>query len=555
MSAAAKLNGTHKINAFLTNFVLISLGVVFFVLSHPNIFFKNGVSFLAWIMYVPVFLVIYRSKIHHCIFWGALFGYFALTLFSYWVGSYHFFAGVVVGLIYLTYFAILFPFLKLAIILFPRFGYLAQLPLWVGFEYLRTLGFVGYAYGITGYTQWQHPVLIQIASIFGVWGVSALVIFPSILLANFLWIRFWEGGKAPYAAKAASQRFSATPAPAAIVWLCLLIAAIIYGNLSQLDYEEMPKARIALVQNNADPWKDEKADYRNNFLTLKRLSEEVLAQSPAPELVVWSETAFVPMIYWNIHYRTDAEYYAQVKELIDFLKTKEMPFLIGNDDGRRVMNEFGYNQRIDYNAAILLNKGEITDIYRKIHLVPFAEYFPYKKQLPLIYNILEKTDTHFWEPGKTYTVFDNGSFKFSTPICFEDTFGYLSREFVKNGAEIIVNISNDSWSASLTAQMQHLSMAVFRSVENRRSMARSTASGQTCGIDPNGKIVAELAPFTAAALTVELPVVKETTTFYTKHGDFLPVFSTAAAVLILLCGAIWHIIKYYAKSKKNSNSR
>jgi apolipoprotein N-acyltransferase len=221
-----------------------------------------------------------------------------------------------------------------------------------------------------------------------------------------------------------------------------------------------------------------------------------------------------------------------------------VPFLIGNDDARKDPAKnprVGEGFRVDYNAAMLFQNGKNTAIYRKIHLVPFTEHFPYQKQLPSLYRALVNADTHFWEKGTEATVFSGPGFRFSTPICFEDTFGYLSRRFVQNGAEIIVNISNDAWSHSLPAQNQHLAMAVFRAVENRRSMVRATASGQTCGIAPNGKIIAMAPPFSEAWITVAIPVVKGDTV-YTRWGDYLALFQTAAALSLLLFGGIAYII-------------
>jgi apolipoprotein N-acyltransferase len=90
--------------------------------------------------------------------------------------------------------------------------------------------------------------------------------------------------------------------------------------------------------------------------------------------------------------------------------------------------------------------------------------------------------------------------------------------------------------------MQHLSMAVFRAVENRRSMVRSTASGQTCSVDPNGRILAMAEPFTEAALTVEVPVISPAS-LYTRFGDWLPVFFVVAALSLLITGIILYIIK------------
>jgi apolipoprotein N-acyltransferase len=285
---------------------------------------------------------------------------------------------------------------------------------------------------------------------------------------------------------------------------------------------------------------------------LKRLSDEALEADPKPDMVVWSETAFVPRIYWHETYRDDPASWLLVKDLLDYLALQDVPFVIGNDDARRdpAKNPNAYeNHRIDYNAAILYENGKMTEVYRKLHLVPFTEHFPYEKQFPAIHRALINADTHFWEKGTDVTVFKGPGFKFSTPICFEDTFGYLSRKFVLNGAQVIVNLSNDAWSQSLPAQNQHLSMAVFRAIENRRSMVRATASGQTCSIAPNGKIIAMAAPFTEAWLTVAIPVVNNHTTLYTRWGDFLAVCFTALAVLLLIFGSAARIIGIIIKRR------
>jgi len=175
---------------------------------------------------------------------------------------------------------------------------------------------------------------------------------------------------------------------------------------------------------------------------------------------------------------------------------------------------------VDYNAAILFRDGKIVETYRKIHLVPFTEYFPYKQALPGIYRWLRYADTHFWEKGREYTVFESDGVKFSTPICFEDTFGYLCRNFIREGADVLVNMTNDSWSESVAAEMQHMSMGVLRAVENRRSVVRATNGGITAIIDPNGKILKTFAPFVEGYLAGVVPVYKARTTPYTRWGDW-----------------------------------
>jgi apolipoprotein N-acyltransferase len=547
---------THErvlIQSFFINLGFTVLSVLFFAGSFPNLLVENGIPFLAWIAYAPIFILLQRVSLGASVFWGALYGYTAYGLFNYWLSAFHPLAGLIVNSVYLVYNAALFFFLKLAIILFPKRAYLVQWLIWMAYEYLRTRGFLGYSYGITGYSQWRVLPLIQIANIFGVWGVSALVVFPSVWLGNAIKMGSWErgvgSGESGFCKKILRVFFTLrlrTMLPV-FLWLIALTASLIYGLALPSDFSNEPQTNIALIQHNTDPWRGGIEEYRNNLTVLKRLSNEALAAQPRPDMVVWSETAFVPRIYWHETYRDDPSSWLLVKELMDYLSTQEVPFVIGNDDGRKKKKKNpGEGHRIDYNAAILFEKGRETGIYRKLRLVPFTEHFPYKKQLPAIHRALVNADTHFWEKGTDVKVFQGPGFTFSTPICFEDTFGYLSRKFAQNGAQVIVNLSNDAWSKSLPAQNQHLSMAVFRAAELRLSMVRATASGQTCGIAPNGRVIAMAPPFTEAWRTVEIPVVKSDTV-YTRRGDFLGLGFTFAAVSLLFFGATTGIMRKIRK--------
>ena len=522
---------------------LTALASIFFAASFPNLLIKNGIPLLAWIAFVPVFILIQRVTLPAAIFWGLLYGYAAYGLFNYWLTAFHPLAGHIVGLIYMAYLALVFFLLKLAETLFPKRAYIVQWVIWLAYEYAKTLGFLGYSYGIIGYSQWRQLPLIQIASVCGVWGVSALLVFVSAWLAAALrgW-RFSSGIKG--LARELSAFFFREKIPL-FVWAALLCAALAFGFVTMKNYDSLPKARLALIQHNTDPWKGGIDEYRRNLDALRRLSNEALAAEPKPDMVVWSETAFVPRIYWHSTYRDDPSSWVLVKELLDYLGGQEVPFLIGNDDARKEPAKNPNPKeayRVDYNSAMLFEKGKIIETYQKMRLVPFTEHFPYKKQFPWLYQLLTEADTHFWEKGGKAVVFSGPGFTFSSPICFEDTFGCLSRNFVKNGADVIINMSNDAWSASLPAQNQHLATAVFRSVENRRSMARATASGQTCGIDPSGRVIALAPSFKEAWITVEVPIEKGYTV-YTRLGDYLGVVFLAAAFALLIVGGGLHIIK------------
>jgi len=561
------------INGLLIHLALILLASILFAASFPNPLIKDGFPFLAWFMYIPVLLVINKSKLPVCAIWGAVYGFTAYCLFNYWLGTFHPLAGTITYSIYLIYMVIVFVLMKLAVILYPKHGYLVQWLIWLSYEYLRTKGFLGYSYGITGYSQWQIIPIIQIAGLTGVWGVSALVTFPSFWLAEnakeiigkFLSRRRGDAEIAEEKKGIVLRKiplfFSASSAPlrlgekfSGIIWLTALVAALVFGFINMKDYSEYPTAQIALIQHNTDPWAASRAptswqiteSYRKDLVNLMRLSNEALESNPKPQLVVWPETAFVPRIYWHTTYRDDQNSWSIVRELLEYLSEQDVPFLIGNDDARMdsaINPDPAKKHRVDYNAAMLFENGINTRTYRKLHLVPFTEHFPYRRQFPRFYDWLEKADTHFWEKGNEETVFSGPGFTFSAPICFEDTFGYLSRNFVKGGADVLVNLSNDAWSNSLSAQKQHLTMAVFRAVENNRSMARSTTSGQTCAIDPNGRIISQAPAFTETWLNAAVPIVLGSKfTIYTLYGDYLAVFITVLAVALLLLKAIWYTI-------------
>jgi apolipoprotein N-acyltransferase len=542
------------VKSFGTYLVLLLGGALVFAASFPNPVFTQGLSFLAWVAYVPVFWVIRRTGTGALVPLGAFYGYLSYFFFAPWLRTFHPLGGIFACSLQLFYMALLFPLLKLALLLYPRRGYLLQWFIWLAYEYLRTMGFLGFSYGITGYTQWQILPVIQIASITGVWGVSALVLFPSVYLAGVLESPAAEPGRtaggeiarkngAAKKTAGGAQGFFHREAVPALIWGVALAGTVIFGLVSPADYAARPAARLALIQQNADPWKaDTFGKNRRILKTLTGLSQEALAAESDTDLVVWPETAFVPRIFWHLNYRDDAESYELVEELLDFLAPQRIPFLIGNDDGRLEVTRRGRWDRVDYNGALLFRGAEISGVYRKMHLVPFTEYFPYERIFPRLYRALAGAGTHFWEPGREAVVFNTGKIRFSSPICFEDTFGYISRDFTRNGAELIVNLSNDGWANSLSCQMQHLAMAVFRAVENRRSLVRSTATGQTCAIDPYGKILAMAEPFTPAFLNVRVPLLTNISP-YTRWGDIWGGLFVFCALLLLLIGVIPGILR------------
>ena len=336
----------------------------------------------------------------------------------------------------------------------------------------------------------------------------------------------------------------------ALIWCLCVIVALIYGVSVQRDYKDAPTASIALIQPNSDPWVGGIEAYKRDFKTLKTLSDQAIADNPKLALVVWPETAFIPRIDWHYRYREDRNTFELVHELLTYLDTKPVPFLIGNDDAVKAPTGASIEDRLDYNAALLFRPKENVfppqpEQYRKMHLVPFTEHFPYKKTFPAIYDALLANDTHFWEKGTEPTVFSVNGLNFSVPICFEDTFGYITRRFARHGARLFVNMSNDAWAKSVACQYQHLSMSVFRAVETRLPMVRATASGQTAAISPHGHITAMLSPFIEGYICVDIPVfTTNSNTWYVLWGDVLGFIAAIAAVCLLIIGSVRAILNH-----------
>jgi apolipoprotein N-acyltransferase len=511
--------------------VLIDLGLLVgsalaFALSFPSFLSQAGWFPLGFVCLAPLFAVVHRARWAAIPFYGIFFGYVAYALFNYWLGKFHPLTLVVVPPIYAAYFLVTLPALKLVDSLFPRYGSFLQAALWVCYEYfLKTSGFLAFSYGNMGYSQYGFLPFIQIADTVGVWGVSLLVVFPSALIGN------------AFASGLGSLRENWRHyAWSGAAYGLLFIGVIVYGLSVQVDTRGDRQWKVALVQQNVDPWKGGYAAYRQSLDVLERQS--IQAAQENPEIVIWSETSFVPAIDWHTRYRPDTETYGLVKELRAFLAAQPVPYVVGNDDGQLKRIEEGREVRVDFNAAILFDKDRIVDTYRKLHLVPFTESFPFEKTLPGIYGWLKSADTHFWEKGTVPTVFEAGGVHFSTPICFEDTFGYLCRRFVAQGADVLVNMTNDAWSFSVPCEMQHMTIAIFRAIENRRSVVRSTNGGMTNIIDPNGHIRGSLPPFVEGHLVGNVPVHTGAATRYTLWGDWLPWVLLVVAALGVAYGVV-----------------
>jgi apolipoprotein N-acyltransferase len=506
--------------------VLLSLAsALLLALALPSFASADGWAPLAWVCLVPLFVVLGLVPYGRGVFYGTSAGVIATLAVNYWLGTFHLLSLQLASLVALAQYL---PFMAVTLWIVhrarPGARFVVMPAGWVVFDWLRSLGFLGYPWGMIGTSQYAAPLVIQTASIGGVWMVSFLV-----LLVNGV-----AAGTIADALQGASRSRAATAClfacfVAAFGWAQWRLAAADRANAGTTAPRSI---RMALVQQNSDPRKD---DYEETWHTLRRLSEQALAQRP--DLLVWSETAFVPNIRrWGEVPPDEHPYASLVHELLAWQKGTGTWLLTGNDDYELVQGPDGELRR-DYNASVLFSpEGERVETYHKIRLVPFTEYFPWKRELPGLYDLLMSFDVYLWEPGTRRVVFSVPKARFSTPICFEDAFPGEVREFVRAGADIIVNLSNDFWSLTETEAMQHAANAVFRTVENGRPLVRATASGLTCVVDRVGRITARAPIYEEAVIVADVSVSEDRATPYTRWGDWFPPAMAALLVLISAVG-------------------
>lgn len=543
------------------------IAAIFFALANPGFVAAKGLAFFAWFYYVPVFFITRKSSFKLVWLYGAFYGAISFGLYIYWMALRHYTAGFLfVVVAYFFYYGVTFLLMKLADKFFPKRGWILQCALLVFAEYFRTTGFLGVNYGVSGYTQWRHPLVLAVARLGGVWAVSALLIFSSGVIYKILSDAFAGEGisaseKTSFVGKVFAgvndlplgKKFDVNVITrcvlrsvkkhivAVAVFCAVLCACLCYGAAVQNDWSDYETVRVAAIQNNTDPWIGGLPAYTQDIENLKMLTDKALAEDSSIKLVVWSETSVVPSVMLHYTQRRDRARFELIKSLLEYIEEKDAVFVFGNDHA--VPGSGQYND--DYNAVLVFTPKKNTippqpEIYSKQHLVPFTEYFPWEKQLPKIYEMLLAGDTHMWTPGKEPTVFHAAGLSFSTPVCFEDTFGDGSRAMVLNGARAIVNLSNDAWSKSLACQNQHLAMATLRCVENSVPAVRSTASGETCILNPNGKIVARAKSFEMDYVIGDVPVLGDDMklTVFTKFGDWLPIFCAIIYATCLFFGLV-----------------
>jgi apolipoprotein N-acyltransferase len=387
---------------------------------------------------------------------------------------------------------------------------------WVTSEFARAhLPEISFPWNLLGYPAAANLGLVQLTTVTGIYGLSFLVAAFNGLLA---WSDAGSRGRT-------NRR---------LIALSVTAICVVAAMLATPRFVPHPRANheARAVQLNFPEAPSYGSDW---FLTHTTDMQEAARLSLAPsakqpDLLLWPE-APAPFSYQDPQFAKFATNLA-----VQF----HHPFLVGVLEWKQPAegaNTSGHNALVPYNSALLFSgQGQRIFAYDKIHLVPFGEYEPF----PLIRSVVNRVSDEVggFRKGQTYAVGSlPGGFSLGVFICYEAIYPGEVRRFTVDGANLLVNISNDGWFGRSAAAQQHLLMARVRAVENRRWLIRVTNNGYTASVDPYGRVFEPLPADVRAG--ADLPYDFRTDrTIYTRFGDWFAWLCVLVSA-ILLASTFW----------------
>lgn len=357
----------------------------------------------------------------------------------------------------------------------------------------------GFPWALLGYSQYPYSWIVQVADISGVYLVSLLVMGGNAALVGALWLK------------------SARPL---LFFAPLFLVANLYGayrvNFWQPDSDSA--LRVALVQPNIELSQGREHYAEKYFNTLAGYYVQTVDEGA--QWVIFPE-APNPYLYEQDFYFTS------------FWKRQAAnhgAYLLFNASLAEIGPEVHY-----FNGAILLDpQGEEAYRYYKTHLVPFGEYLPLADVLGTFFEPLVQEVGGF-TPGERIEVGEILGTRFATLICYEGIFPELSRACVRQGAQILVNITNDSWYGRTAAPTQHLLIAAFRAIETRKPILRCANSGFTVTIDPWGRQGQKIGLFEEGMFVAEV-AGNNYRSIYSYTGEWINITLIGVTFLVALGG-------------------
>jgi apolipoprotein N-acyltransferase len=478
----------HIYGVPVRDIVLATISGILLTASFPRIDWEC----LAWIALVPFFYSIKDKPLGVGFKLGFLVGLVHSVGLFYWISGVMETYGGLPSLVSWSILLLLVIYLSLYPALFgaiicrlktcsPRYLWIAPF-LWAALEYIRAFFLSGFPWENLGYSQYKWLQLIQISDIFGVYGLSALIVAVNSGLFELC--------------HAIGRKGAVSWKPMLVVGLAMT-GTLVYGTLriAEVDgaAEIAPKRTVALIQGNIDQSEKWVESFQGEtLLRYGRLTKRALESQP--DLTIWPETALpFYLLHDEVH----------TKQVVELVRASRVYFVVGSPSYRVQGQGLRY-----YNSAYLLGpSGDVLGRYDKVHLVPYGEYIPFKKYFPFLGKIVEAV------------------------------FPELAQAMARNGAQVLVNITNDAWFGTSSAPYQHLSMAVFRAVETRRALARAANTGISAFVDPVGRLLDKTPLFEEAIRTRSIPLMDKGS-FYTRYGNLFAMGCVAIVCVFVVLG-LW----------------
>jgi len=493
------------------NGALAGLSGLMLTASFPSL----NLGWIAWVSFIPLFISLQDQPPLNAFKWGLITGLCHYGTLLYWIvvalsryGGIPMIPSLAVLVLLVVYLALYPAFfaLFLARVLPLRLSSLLGAGIWVSLEYARAHLLTGFPWCLLGYSQFLRLPLIQIADITGVYGISFLVILANLILYKLL-VRWTHEGKKYLTAEV-------------VITVLMVGVALFYGYYHVRQTPQGGKGArrfsAAIAQGNIDQSMKWDEDFQHATVSIY----SALSRKSAPfqpHLIVWPETA-VPFFFQdNIHLSQFVYRAARISGA---------DILFGSPAYETKGHTISY-----YNRVYMLRGDGEFDYYDKVHLLPFGEYVPLKRFLPFVHRLVPAAGD--FTPGTRLKTLTSGDLLVGPLICYEAIFPELSRELALQGADLLVNATNDAWFGRTVAPYQHLSMAVLRCVETRLPMARAANTGVSAFILPNGKIAKQSGLFTRELLTYELRLGHDTT-FYSHYGDIFAIIVLSGTIIWLI---------------------
>ncbi len=504
----------------------------------------------AWIALIPLIYALLAPKyaahpryLRRSALVAYLGGMLWYTLNCYWIyQTMHIYGGVPAAgamgilILYSAVLGLYFGLFGLGIAFLRRVSGGIRLPLvlapflWVAIE-LAGSRITSVPWDQLGYSQVDNFLLTRLAPVTGVYGISFVLVavnalFTAALLAPSIHLRMRLGAGAALAAVLFQLGSWMPPKPSPTQATAVLLQAnfSVTENNDWLgeDWGRNIARFLQQSQNASAPWYEGVPEPSNPL----RQSSYPKAQY-AISLIAWPESPS-PFTEGDPRFRL---------AMHELATSTGAAIVAGNPTSAWEIDDTGTRVLHDYNSASFISpNGEFIGRYDKIHLVPFGEYVPYRDLFFFAHHLTKQISD--FSRGRERKVFTANGHRYGVFICYESIFADEIREFARNGAEVLVNISDDGWYGDTSAPWQHLNMARMRAIENRRWILRDTNTGVTASIDPYGRVVQSSPRHIFTSLGAQYGF-RNDITFYTGHGD---VFAWLCAVVaIAAIGAAWFI--------------